>query len=165
MMGHASLVTGGESFPTCTPPRPLPPKGTLDDLVVRLEENGQYIPAKRIRTGKGTELETAWAWVRNGQGQRIGCEVETGVGGTAKEIRSGRLVQYVGLKKSRHCRKTEIWEHVKPGKSTPQRSGSPDTSCFCNQLYFDMQIHIWVILLSTWVLDSYINRTDKRLVK
>ena len=91
--------------------------------------------------------------------------METGVGGTAKEIRSGRLVQYVGLKKSRHCRKTEIWEHVKPGKSTPQRSGSPDTSCFCNQLYFDMQIHIWVILLSTWVLDSYINRTDKRLVK
>ena len=57
MMGHASLVTGGESFPTCTPPRPLPPKGTLDDLVVRLEENGQYIPAKRIRTCKGTDLK------------------------------------------------------------------------------------------------------------
>ena len=57
MMGHASLVTGGESFPTCTPPRLLPPKGTLDDLVVRLEENGQYIPAKRIRTCKGTDLK------------------------------------------------------------------------------------------------------------
>ena len=35
-MGHASLVTGGESFPTCTPPRPLPPKGTLDDLADRV---------------------------------------------------------------------------------------------------------------------------------
>ena len=88
MMGHASLVTGGESFPTCTPPRLLPPKGTLDDLVVRLEENGQYIPAKRIRTGKGTELETVWAWVRNGQGQRTGCEVVQELVGQQK--RSGQ---------------------------------------------------------------------------
>lgn len=80
------------------------------------------------------------AWAGNGQGQRIGCEVETGVGGTAEEIRSGGLVQCVGLKQSRHGRKTEVWAHVKPGKSTLERSGSPDTSCFCNQLYFDMQI-------------------------
>ena len=80
------------------------------------------------------------AWAGNGQGQRIGCEVETGVGGTAEEIRSGGLVQCVGLKESRQCRKTEIWAHVKPGKSTSERSGSPDTSRFCNQLYFDMEI-------------------------
>ena len=131
---------GGEAFPNCTRPRPLPPKRSLDDLAGRLEENGQYILAKRIRRCKGAELETAWAWAGNGPGQHIGCEVETGVSGTAKEIRSGRLVQCVGFKQSRHCRKTEIWEYVKPGKSTPERLGSPDTNCFCNQLYFDMEI-------------------------
>ena len=49
-------------------------------------------------------------------------------------------MQCVGLKQSRHGRKTEVWVHVKPGKSTSERSGSPDTSCFCNQLYFDMEI-------------------------
>ena len=103
-----------------------------------LEENGQYIPAKRIRRCKGTLKHLAWAG--NGRGQHIGCEVETGIGGTAEEIRSGRLVQCVGLKESRHCRKTGIWEPVKPGKSTTERSSSPDTSCFCNQLYFDMEI-------------------------
>ena len=49
-------------------------------------------------------------------------------------------MQCVGLKQSRHGRKTEVWVHVKPGKSTSERSGSPDTSRFCNQLYFDMEI-------------------------
>ena len=39
-MGLASLVTGGESFPTCTPPRPLPPKGMLDDLADRVRLPG-----------------------------------------------------------------------------------------------------------------------------
>ena len=82
---------------------------TLQTEYVCLEENGQYIPAERIRRCKGTELEPAWAWVGNGQGQRIECEVETGVSGTAEEIRSGKLVQCVGLKESRPCRKTGIW--------------------------------------------------------
>ena len=81
----------------------------LQTEYVCLEENGLYIPAKRIRRCKGIGLEPAWAWVRNGQGQRIECEVETGVSGTAEEIRSGKLVQCVGLKESRPCRKTGIW--------------------------------------------------------
>ena len=96
-------------------------------------------------------------WAGIGQGQGFGCEVATGVGGTAEEIRSGRPVQCVGLKQSRHCRKTEIWEHVKPGKSTSERSSSPDTSCFCNQLYFDMQIPYmahFVSKLRPWTLPS-----------
>ena len=87
----------------------------------------------------------------------MGCEVETGVGGTAEEIRSGRPVQCVGLKQSRHCRKREIWKHVKPGKSTPESSGFPDTSCFCNQLYFDMQIPYMALFatkLHPWTLPS-----------
>ena len=82
---------------------------TLQTEYVCLEENGQYIPAERIRRCKGTELEPAWASVGNSQGQHIECEVETGVSGTAEEIRSGKLVQCVGLKESRPCRKTGIW--------------------------------------------------------
>ena len=149
--------SGGEAFRNCTRPRPFPLKGSLGDLAGRLEENGQFVPVKRIRRCKGTELETVWAWAGNGQGQRIWCEVETGVGGTAEEIKSGRPVQCVGLKQSRHCRKTEIWEHVNPGKSSSERSDSPDTSCFCNQLYFDMQIPYmahFVTKLHPWTLPS-----------
>ena len=109
-MGHASLVNWGKVLSSLDLSKTTFPEGTLDDLADRvclLEENGQYIPAKRIRRCKGTLKHLAWAG--NGRGQHIGCEVETGVGGTAEEIRSGRLVQCVGLKQSRPCRKTGIW--------------------------------------------------------
>ena len=49
-----------------------------------------------VRLGRGatsgdrgdTELETVWAWVRNGQGQRTGCEVVQELVGQQK--RSGQ---------------------------------------------------------------------------